>query len=155
MKTYSAKQSEIKKKWLVIDAKGIVLGRLASGIALILRGKHKPTFTPHMDCGDNIIVINAAQIRLTGNKMDRKDGKIYYRHTGFPGGIKDTTAGKILAGRFPERVVEFAVKRMITRNTLGRKQMSNLYIYSDEHHPHQGQMPEIYDFGSKNIKNKK
>ena len=132
-----------------------MLGRLASEIAKILRGKHKPTFTPHLDCGDYVIVINAEHIRLTGKKADSKDGKIYYRHTGFPGGIKDTTAGKILSGKYPERVVKLSVKRMITRNVLGAKQMSNLYVYSSSNHPHQAQQPEIYDFASKNIKNKK
>ena len=155
MKTYSAKPSEIQKKWWVIDAKDLVLGRLASEIAKLLRGKHKPTFTPHLDCGDYVIVINAEHISLTGKKADSKDGKIYYRHTGFPGGIKDTTAGKILSGKYPERVVKLSVKRMITRNVLGAKQMSNLYVYSSGNHPHQAQQPEIYDFASKNIKNKK
>jgi len=155
VKTYSAKKSEIQKKWFVIDAKDLILGRLASEVARMLRGKHKPTFTPHLDCGDNIIVTNASFVHLTGKKKDRKDGKIYYRHTGFPGGIKDTTAGKILEGRYPERVIKLAVKRMISRNVLGSKQMANLYVYPGSEHPHQGQLPEIYDFGSKNIKNKK
>lgn len=155
MKTYSAKPSEIQKKWWVIDAKGLVLGRLASQVANILRGKHKPTFTPHLDCGDYVIIINAQHIVLTGKKSNTKDGKIYYRHTGFPGGIKDTTAGKILAGKFPERVTKLAVKRMITRNVLGSKQMCNLYVYATEEHPHQGQQPEIYDFANMNSKNKK
>lgn len=155
MKTYSAKPSEIQKKWWVIDAQNLVLGRLAAEVANILRGKHKPTFTPHMDCGDYVIITNAEQICLTGKKANPKDGKIYYRHTGFPGGIKDTTAGKILRGKYPERVIEYAVKRMITRNTLGRKQLGNLYIYGGSEHPHQAQQPEQYDFASKNVKNKK
>ncbi len=155
MKTYSAKPSEIQKKWLVIDASSLVVGRLASEIAKILRGKHKPTFTPNMDCGDNVIVINAAKVSLTGNKANTKDGKIYYRHTGFVGGIKQTTAGKILEGKHPERVLEMAVERMITRGPLGNKQISNLYVYGGEAHPHEGQKPVAYDFGSKNIKNKK
>lgn len=155
MKTYSAKPSEIQKEWLVIDAKDLVLGRLASEIAKILRGKHKPTFTPHMDCGDYVIVINAEHVCLTGKKAALKDGKIYYRHTGFPGGIKDTTAGKILSGRYPERVIKLAVQRMITRNVLGSKQVGNLYVYAGQEHPHHGQQPKIYDFASKNIKNKK
>jgi large subunit ribosomal protein L13 len=154
-KTYSAKPSEIKKSWLLIDAKDIVLGRLAAEVAKILRGKHKVTFTPHMDCGDNVIIINARSISLTGNKSNRKDGKIYYWHTGYPGGIKDTTAGKILEGKYPERVVEYAVKRMITKNNLRNQQMSNLYIYPGEHHPHAGQQPVVYDFASKNSKNKR
>lgn len=155
MKTYSAKPSEIEKKWLIIDAKNIVLGRLASRVANMLRGKHKPSFTPHMDCGDNIIIINAEHVKLTGKKANPKDGKIYYRHTGFPGGIKDTTAGKILRGNHPERVIKMAVKRMITRNALGAKQMSNLYVYANNEHPHAGQQPVIYDFASQNPKNKK
>ena len=155
MKTYSAKPSEIQKKWWVIDAKDLVLGRLASEVAKILRGKHKPTFTPHMDCGDYVVIVNAKDICLTGKKRDLKDGKIYYRHTGFPGGIKDTTAGKILTGKYPERVIKLAVKRMITRNVLGAKQMSNLYVYPEGQHPHQAQQPQAYDFASKNIKNKK
>jgi large subunit ribosomal protein L13 len=154
-KTYSAKPSDIVKKWTTIDAKDVVLGRLASTVSMRLRGKHKPTYTPHMDCGDNIIVINAAHIRLTGRKMESKDGKIYYRHTGFPGGIKETTAGKILGGRYPERVLELAVRRMISRNVLGAKQMSHLYVYPGTEHPHAAQKPEIYDFSGKNIKNKR
>ena len=155
MKTYSAKPSDIQKQWLLIDASNLVVGRLASEIAKLLRGKHKPTFTPHMDCGDNIVVINAEKVALTGNKANTKDGKIYYRHTGFVGGIKKTTAGKILEGRHPERVLEKAVERMITRGPLGNKQMSNLHVYSGNSHPHDGQKPVSYDFGSKNIKNKK
>ncbi|WP_425362746.1 50S ribosomal protein L13 [Candidatus Tisiphia endosymbiont of Hybos culiciformis] len=155
MKTYSAKPSQIQKKWWVIDAKDLVLGRLASEVAKILRGKHKPSFTPHLDCGDYVIITNAKHICLTGKKSALKDGKIYYRHTGFPGGIKDTTAGKILAGKHPERVVKLSVKRMITRNVLGSKQMGNLYVYAENEHPHEAQQPELYDFASKNTKNKK
>ncbi len=155
MRTYSAKPTDIKKEWLIIDASNLVVGRLASQIASILRGKHKPTFTPHMDCGDNIVVINAGKVSLTGNKAATKDGKIYYRHTGFVGGIKETTAGKILAGKHPERVLKLAVGRMLTRGPLGRQQLSNLYVYPGETHPHAGQKPTLYDFGSKNIKNKK
>lgn len=155
MKTYSAKPSEIKKQWFIIDASSLVVGRLASHLASMLRGKHKPTFTPHMDCGDNLIVINAAKISLTGNKAATKDGKIYYRHTGFVGGIKETTAGKILASKHPERVLKMAVQRMLSRGPLGSKQFSNLYVYAGEEHPHSGQKPEHYDFASKNIKNKK
>jgi large subunit ribosomal protein L13 len=154
-KTYSAKPSEINKAWLLIDAKDIVLGRLAAEVAKILRGKNKPTFTPHMDCGDNVIIINARSVKLTGNKADRKDGKIYYWHTGYPGGIKETTAGKILEGRYPERVIEYAVKRMITKNNLRNKQMSNLHIYPGDHHPHQAQQPVEYDLANKNPKNKR
>lgn len=153
--TYSAKLKEIEKKWFVIDAKDIVLGRLAAEVSMILRGKHKPTYTPHLDCGDNVIIINAKDIHLSGRKSDTKDGKLYYRHTGFPGGIKETTAGKILAGKHPERVVKLAVSRMITRNVLGDIQLGNLYVYPDQEHPHAAQKPEVYDFASKNVKNKK
>lgn len=155
MKTFSAKLSDIHKKWWVIDAKNIVLGRLASEVAKILRGKHKPSFTPHMDCGDYVIITNARHVKLTGKKAALKDGKFYYRHTGFPGGIKETTAGKVLEGKYPERVVKLAVSRMITRNVLGSQQAGNMYVYADEDHPHQAQNPEIYDFAAKNSKNKK
>ena len=155
MSTYSAKPSEIQKKWILIDATDLVSGRLASEIAYILRGKHKPTFTAHMDCGDNVVVINADKIHLTGNKAALKDGKIYYRHTGYVGGIKETTAGKILAGKHPERVLAMAVRRMISRNPLGEQQYGNLYVYAGPEHPHAGQTPVAYDFGIKNRKNKK
>ena len=155
MKTYSAKPSEIQKKWWVIDAKDLVLGRLAVETSMLLRGKHKPTYTPHMDCGDNVIIINAAEIYLSGKKSDTKDGKFYYRHAGFPGGIKETTAGKMRAGKHPERVIKLAVRRMITRNVLGDKQVSNLYVYAGAEHPHIAQQPAVYDFASKNTKNKK
>ena len=155
MKTYSAKPSEIEKKWLIIDAKDIVLGRLASQVALLLRGKHKPMFTPHMDCGDHVVIINAQQVHLSGKKGDKKDGKFYYRHTGFPGGIKETTAGKILLGNYPERVVQMAVNRMISRNKLGRKQFSNLHVYAGSEHPHTAQQPVTFDIAEKNPKNKK
>jgi large subunit ribosomal protein L13 len=152
MKTYSAKPSEIEKKWFVIDAEDVVLGRMASIIALRLRGKHKPMFTPHMDCGDNIIVINAEKVKLTGKKLS---DKIYYWHTGYPGGIKSRTAGNILEGRFPERVVVKAVERMISRNPLGRQQMKNLHVYSGADHPHQAQSPEVLDVAAMNPKNKR
>lgn len=155
MKTFSAKPSDIKKKWLLIDANGLVLGRLAAEVSKILRGKHKPSYTPHMDCGDNIVIINAEKIILTGNKMARKDGKIYYRHTGFPGGVKETTAGKMLEGKHPERVIKLAVTRMITRGPLGRQQLGNLYVYAGENHPHQAQQPDLYDLSVKNTKNKR
>ncbi len=155
MKTYSAKPSEIEKKWLIIDAKDIVLGRLASQAAILLRGKHKPTFTPHMDCGDHVVIINAKHVHLSGNKADKKDGKFYYRHTGFPGGIKETTAGKILLGKYPERVVQMAVKRMLSRNKMGNKQFGNLHVYADAEHPHTAQKPVAFDIAEKNTKNKK
>lgn len=153
MKTFSIKSGDIKKEWLLIDATGLVLGRLASEVAKLLRGKHKPTFTPHMDCGDNVVIVNAEKIHLTGKKRALKDGKIYYRHTGFPGGIKETTAGKILQGSSPENVIKLAVKRMITRNVLGKKQMSNLYVYAGSNHAQAAQAPKIYDFAKQNKKN--
>jgi large subunit ribosomal protein L13 len=150
MKTYSAKPAEIEKKWIVIDAEGVVVGRLATFIANRLRGKHKPTYTPHLDCGDNIIVVNADKVVFTGQKYDDKR---YYRHTGHPGGIKETSPRKLLEGRFPERVVELAVKRMIARGPLARKQMGNLHIYAGPEHPHEAQKPEKIDFASMNRKN--
>ncbi|RMB08638.1 50S ribosomal protein L13 [Eilatimonas milleporae] len=152
MKTYSAKPSEIEKKWLLVDAEDIVLGRLAQAVANVLRGKHKPTYTPHMDCGDNVIVINAEKVKLTGNK---RDTKIYYRHTGYPGGIKSQTAGQILDGRYPERVIEKAIERMIPRGPLGRQQMRNLKIYAGTEHPHGAQSPETFDVAALNPKNKR
>src|SRR3569623_1725345 len=150
MKTYSAKPSEIEKNWVLIDAEGLAVGRLASIIALRLRGKHKPTFTPHMDCGDNVIVINAAKALLTGNKL--KD-KVYHWHTGNIGGIKERTAGAIMSGKHPERVVEKAVERMLPRGPLGRKQLSNLRVYPGTEHPHEAQQPEALDVGAMNPKN--
>jgi large subunit ribosomal protein L13 len=150
MKTYSAKPSEIEKKWILIDAEGLVVGRLASIIALRLRGKHKPTYTPHMDCGDNVIVINAAKVVLTGNKL--KD-KVYHHHTGYIGGIKERTAGAIMAGKFPERIVEKAVERMIPRGPLGRRQLANLRVYPGAEHPHEAQQPVTLDVAKMNPKN--
>lgn len=155
MKTYSAKPTDITKAWHIIDATNLVVGRVASEIAKILKGKHKPIYTPHMDCGDYVVVINAEKVTLTGNKRARKDGKIYYRHTGYIGGIKETTAGKILESDHPERVLKLAVKRMLSRNPLGNQQYSNLYIYAGEEHPHTAQKPKAYDYANKNIKNKK
>lgn len=152
MRSYSAKPNEIEKKWYIIDAKDLVLGRLASQISLILRGKHKPSYTPHMDCGDNVVVINAEHVKLTGNKLADKK---FYWHTGYAGGIKERTIGEIIGGKFPERVLQKAVERMITRGPLGRKQMSNLYVYAGAEHPHHGQQPAILDIASKNRKNKK
>ena len=149
-KTFSAKAADIDKKWLLIDANGLVVGRLASLIALRLRGKHKPTFTAHMDCGDNIIVINADKVVLTGRK---KDQKIYYHHTGYIGGIKERTAKFILEGKFPERVVEKAVERMMPRGPLGRQQMSNLRVYKGAEHPHAAQSPIPLDIAAMNRKN--
>ena len=150
MKTYTAKPAEIEKKWILIDAEGVVLGRLATIVANRLRGKHKPTFTPHMDMGDNVIVINADKVQMTGNK--RAD-KTYYWHTGYPGGIKSRTAEQVLEGKHPERVVIKAVERMISRNRLGRKQMTNLRVYAGADHPHEAQSPEVLDVKSMNPKN--
>lgn len=152
MKTYSAKPSEVEKKWVVVDADGVVLGRLASQIAKILRGKHKPTFTPHIDCGDNVIVINADKVRLTGNKLTDKR---FYWHTGYPGGIKDRTMEQILEGKHPERVVFKAVERMVPRGPLGRVQMKNLRVYAGTEHPHEAQQPEVLDVAAMNPKNKR
>ena len=149
------KKSEIEKKWLIIDATGVVLGRLAAKVAMILSGKDKPTYTPSQDCGDNVIIINAAKIHLSGDKAALKDGKIYYRHTGYFGGIKETTAGKILAGKHPQRVVEKAVERMLAKNPMGRQRLSNLYVYAGDSHRHEAQKPEILDFANINPKNKK
>lgn len=152
MKTYSAKPSEVEKGWFVVDAEGLVLGRLASVIATRLRGKHKPMYTPHIDCGDHIIVINAGKVRLTGNKLADKK---YHYHTGYPGGIKTRTAGGILGGAHPERVVIKAVERMISRNPLGREQMRKLHVYAGSEHPHAGQQPQVLDVASMNPKNKR
>jgi large subunit ribosomal protein L13 len=149
--TKSVKPAEVEKKWHLIDADGLVVGRVATIIANILRGKHKPSFTPHVDCGDNVVVINADKIRFTGRKLAQK---VYYRHTGYPGGIKGITAGKVLEGRFPERVLEKAVERMIPRGPLGRQQMRNLRIFSGNEHPHGAQNPELLDIASRNRKNK-
>ena len=152
MQTYSAKPSEIEKKWVVVDAEGVVLGRLATIIAMRLRGKHKPTYTPHMDDGDNVIVINADKIRLTGKKAQ---DDIFYWHTGYPGGIKSRSKGQILEGKNPERVIEKAVERMIPRGPLGRAQMKNLYVYAGTDHKHEAQKPEVLDVASMNAKNKR
>ncbi len=150
MKTFSATPADIEKKWILIDAEGVVLGRLASIVAARLRGKHKATFTPNMDMGDNVIIINADKVQLTGNK---RDAKIYYRHTGYPGGIRSRTARQILEGRHPERVVEKAVQRMLPKNRLSRKLMTNLRIYAGAEHPHAAQNPEVLDVKSLNPKN--
>jgi large subunit ribosomal protein L13 len=153
MKTYSAKPSEIEKKWIIVDAENMVLGRLASIIALRLRGKHKPSFTPHMDCGDNVIVINAEKVALTGRNK-AADSKFYW-HTGYPGGIKERSKGELLAGKYPERVIEKAVERMVAEGPLGRKIMGNLRVYKGTAHPHEAQQPEKLDVASMNVKNKR
>ena len=150
MKTYSARPAEIEKKWVVVDAQGIVLGRLASIVAMRLRGKHKATFTPHMDMGDNVIVINADKVQMTGNK---RQAKKYYWHTGYPGGIKSRTAQQILEGKHPERVVQKAVERMMPGGPLTRKQLSNLRVYAGTEHPHEAQQPEAVDLRAMNPKN--
>jgi len=152
MKTISVKPAEVDKKWVMIDAEGLVVGRLAAIVALRLRGKHKPNFTPHVDCGDNVIVINAAKAVLTGRKVDQK---VYYKHTGFIGGVKETSAKAILAGRFPERVVEKAVERMLPRGPLGRRQLGNLRVYPAAEHPHAAQQPEKLDVAAMNRKNRR
>ena len=150
MKTFSAKPAELVRKWVLIDADGVVLGRLASFVSMRLRGKHLPLFTPHVDCGDSVVVINAAKVRLTGNK---RAAKTYYRHTGYPGGIRSVTAETILEGAHPERVVMNAVQRMVPRGPLGRRQMGNLRVYGGAEHPHIAQKPEIVDVAALNPKN--
>lgn len=150
MKTFSATPADIRKEWLVIDAKDVVLGRLASYVAKLLRGKHKPSFTPHMDCGDNVVILNAQKIKLTGRKHTNKR---YYRHTGHPGGIKVASPEFILNSAHPERVFEKAVERMITRGPLGRAQMGHLYVYAGGEHPHTAQQPRAIDFAAMNEKN--
>ena len=150
MKTFSAKPADIKKQWIIVDAEGVVLGRLASIVAMRLRGKHKASFTPHMDMGDNVIVINADKIQLTGNK---RANKTYYWHTGHPGGIKSRTAEQLLEGKFPERVVTKAVERMLPGGVLSRQQMTNLRVYASSEHPHEAQNPIKLDIKSMNPKN--
>ncbi|MFS0738716.1 50S ribosomal protein L13 [Sphingomonas sp. 1P06PA] len=149
--TKSATPATVEKKWHLIDAEGLVVGRLASIVANILRGKHKPSFTPHIDCGDNVVIVNADKVRFTGRKTQQK---IYYKHTGYAGGIKGVTAAKVLDGRFPERVLEKAVERMIPRGPLGRQQMRNLRIFAGTDHPHAAQDPQVLDVAAMNRKNK-
>ncbi len=149
--TKPATPATVEKNWLLIDADGLVVGRVATIIANILRGKHKPSFTPHVDCGDNVVVINADKVRFTGKKLEQK---VYYKHTGYPGGIKGITAGKVLSGRFPDRVLEKAVERMIPRGPLGRQQMRNLRIFNGTEHAHAAQNPKPLDVAAMNRKNK-
>jgi large subunit ribosomal protein L13 len=151
MKTYSAKPEEIKREWHVIDAEGVVLGRMASKIAMLLRGKHKPMYTPSMDCGDHVIVINADKVKLTGKKLEKK----YQWHTGYPGGLKERSVKATLAGRFPERVVENAVKRMMPKTKMGRQMFTKLNVYAGIEHPHEAQQPKVLDFAGANAKNKR
>jgi len=152
MNTYATKPSDIERKWYVVDADGVVLGRLAAEVAKILRGKHKPYFTPNLDCGDYVVVINAEKVKLTGNKLTDKK---YFKHTGWVGGIKETNPTRILSGRFPERVIEKAVERMISRGSMGRQQMTKLKVYAGAEHPHSAQNPLVLDIASRNPKNKR
>ncbi len=151
MKTFSATPKDIKKDWVIINAEGVVLGRLASYVAKILRGKHKPSFTPNMDCGDHVVIVNADKIKLTGRKRGKK---VYYYHTGFAGGIKERSAEFILSGAHPERVVHKAIERMIPKDSpLGRLQMKHLHVYNGSEHPHTAQSPKTVDFAAMNVKN--
>ena len=150
--TRSIKPAEVEKKWHIIDAEGLVVGRLAAIIANHLRGKHKPSYTPHVDCGDHVVVINADKVKFTGKKLN---DKVYYKHTGHPGGIKETTPAKVLEGKFPERVLEKAVERMIPRGPLGRNAMRNLHVYAGPDHPHEAQQPTALDVAGMNPKNKR
>ena len=152
MKTFTLKSAEIDKKWVLIDATGLVVGRLASIVAMRLKGKHKPTYTPHLDCGDHVIVVNAEKVVFTGRKLQQK---VYHHHTGFPGGIKERSARFLLEGKFPERVIEKAVERMLKRGPLGRKAMGNLRVYKGPSHPHEAQQPVALDVGAMNRKNKR
>tara|TARA_Y100000588_G_scaffold834_1_gene1119 strand:+ start:217 stop:678 length:462 start_codon:yes stop_codon:yes gene_type:complete len=152
MSTYSAKPSEVERKWLIVDAEDVVLGRLASIVAMRLRGKHKPMFTPNIDCGDHVIVINAEKVRLTGNKAN---ADIFYWHTGYPGGIRGRSKGEILSGKHPERVVTKAVERMLPKGVLGREQLKKLRVYAGSEHPHEAQQPETLDVANMNPKNKR
>ncbi len=139
--TYFAKPGEVERKWYLVDAEGKTLGRLCSEIAKILRGKHKPQFTPHVDTGDFVIVVNAEKVKLTGKKLDKK---VYYRHSGYPGGIKSINAKRLLE-KFPERVIEYAVWGMLPKNSLGRRQFKKLKVYRGPNHPHEAQKPEKLD----------
>jgi len=152
MKTYSAKPSEVERKWYVIDAEGVVLGRLAATVANLLRGKHKTMFTPHIDTGDHVVIINAEKVRLTGRKLTQKR---FYWHTGYPGGIKSKTMEQILGGKHPQRVVEKAIERMVPKGPLGRAQLKKLRVYAGGDHPHEAQQPEVLDLAARNPKNKR
>lgn len=152
MKTYSAKPSEVERKWYLIDAEDVVLGRLAATVANILRGKHKPMYTPHIDTGDHIVIINAEKVKLTGRKLTDKR---FYWHTGYPGGIKNRTMEEILTGKYPERVIEKAIERMVPRGPLGRAQLKKLRVYAGTEHPHTAQQPEVLDLAARNPKNKR
>lgn len=151
-KSFDLRHQDVVKKWVVVDADGVILGRLAATIATILRGKHRPTFTPSVDCGDNVIVINAEKVKMTGHKAEEKE---FFYHTGYAGGIKSRTRAQILAGAHPERVVEKAVERMLPRGPLGRRQLGNLKVYKGTEHPHAAQNPTVLDFAARNPKNKR
>jgi large subunit ribosomal protein L13 len=145
------KGESVEKRWILVDAEGVVVGRLASFIAMRLRGKHRADYTPNVDCGDHVVVINADKVKFTGRKLDQKT---YHWHTGFPGGIKSRTAEKVLGGRFPERVLEKAVERMLPKESpLARKQLTHLKLYAGAEHPHEAQSPEKVDFAALNAKN--
>ncbi len=149
--TASLKPADVEKKWIVVDAENVVVGRLATFIAMRLRGKHRPDYTPNVDCGDHVVVVNADKVKFTGKKLT---DKIYYWHTGYPGGIKERTAGKILDGKFPERVLEKAVERMLPKESpLARKQMTHLHLFNGPEHVHSAQQPEAIDFAQMNTKN--
>ena len=152
MNTYNAKPSEVTQSWYVVDAEGVVLGRLASIVAMVLRGKHKPTFTPHIDTGHHVVIVNAEKVRLTGRKREQK---VFYWHTGHPGGIKGKTAAKILDGKYPERLIEKAVERMLPKGPLGRFQLGKLRVYAGAAHPHEAQSPQTLDVAGMNPKNKR
>ncbi len=151
-KSFEMRHQDVKKSWVLIDADGVILGRLAAAIAMMLRGKHRPTFTPSVDCGDNVIVINAEKVRMTGKKAENKE---FFYHTGYPGGIKGRTRASMLAGAHPERVIEKAVERMLPRGPLGRRQAGNLKVYKGATHPHAAQNPTVLDFAARNPKNKR
>ena len=149
--TASLKPAEVEKKWIVIDAQDAVVGRLASFIAMRLRGKHRPDYTPHVDCGDVVVVVNADKVKFTGKKLT---DKVFYWHTGHPGGVKQRTAGQILGGKYPERVLEKAVERMLPKESpLARGQMTHLRLFNGAEHTHQAQNPEVIDFKALNAKN--
>ena len=154
-KSYNLSEKELNREWILIDAKEVILGRLAALVSSRLRGKHKADYTPHMDCGDNIIIINAKHIKLTGNKVADKNGKKYYWHTGHPGGIKETNARDLLAGKHPERVLKKAIERMMPSNKLRYSQLKHLYIYPESEHKHQAQQPKTLNVQDLNTKNKR
>ncbi|MBP9791756.1 MAG: 50S ribosomal protein L13 [Rickettsiales bacterium] len=154
-KSYSLSEKEIARGWILIDAKEVILGRLAALVSNRLRGKHKATYTPHMDCGDNIVIINAKHVKLTGNKATDRNGKKYYWHTGHPGGIKEINAKDLIGGKYPERVLKKAIERMMPTNKLANTQLKHLFIYPDAEHKHEAQQPKVLDVKTLNEKNKR